>query len=239
MATEWEEISRGLRVRKLDTGFTHVRIHYSTDPLKDDSWARRLSAKYGGMETPKWRREFEIDYSAVRGQPVYPMLSKVHVVSNSIVERTLFRVVDHGIRHQMVCLWIAVARNGDRHVYREYFRSGATIEVNCQEVLRRTPDDEYAYATYIDPSTRQRIPLSNKDKQLVSHLSLYNNAFGSSCFLLTRLRARLATHVAKYAFKLPLSFTWSADFTNEMKKSWSTSSAVSVLFKRAVATVIK
>ena len=189
MATEWEQISTGLQTRKLDTGFTHVRIHYSTDPLKDELWARRLSAKYGGMETPKWRREFEIDYSAVRGQPVYPMLSRVHVVSNSIVERTLFRVVDHGIRHPMVCLWIAVARNGDRHVYREYFRSGTTIEVNCQEVLRRTPDDEYVYATYIDPSTRQRIPLSNKDKQLVSHLSLYNNAFGSSCLLADNSRA--------------------------------------------------
>jgi len=189
MATEWKEISRGLQVRKLDTGFTHVRIHYSTDPQKDDAWARRLSAKYGGMETPKWRREFEIDYSAVRGQPVYPMLSTTHVVLNSIADRTLFRIVDHGIRHPMVCLWVAVARNGDKHVYREYYRSGATIEVNCQEVLRRTPDDEFIHSTWIDPATRQRIPLSNKDKRPVSVLSLYNNAFGLQCSLADNSRA--------------------------------------------------
>lgn len=174
MATDWKEVARGVQVRRLDTNYCHVRIHYSADPEKGADWVKRRSARYGGIETPKWRREQEIDYSAVQGQPVYPMLASLHVAIRSIVDMAIYRIIDHGIRHPMVCLWMGVSPNGDRHVFREYYRSGATIAVNCAEVVRLTKEN--VVDTIFDPATHQRIPLSSTDKAPVSSLSLYKDA---------------------------------------------------------------
>jgi hypothetical protein len=91
---------------------------------------------------------------------------------------SVYRIIDHGIRHPMVCLWVRVNRQGDRHVFREYFRSGATLEVNCGEVLRLS--QERVVATYIDPSVRQRIPMGGKDNRPISILSIYNNSLDKS-----------------------------------------------------------
>lgn len=183
MATEWKEVSTGVKERRLDSEFCHVRIHYTTDTEKDPQWVKRHSARYGGIDTPKWRREFEIDYTAVRGQRVYPMLNVPHIQKLDISKWAYYRVIDHGIRHPTVCLWIAVNRSGDRHVYREYYMTNKTIPFNVQEIMRRTGENEPIVATLIDPATRQRVPLSMKDKSPVSVLSLYNNEFGSSCTL--------------------------------------------------------
>ena len=187
MATDWKDVAKGVQVRRLDTNYCHVRIHYSADPEKDANWVRRRSARYGGVETPKWRREMEIDYTAVQGQPVYPMLSEIHIAIRSLADMAVYRIIDHGIRHPMVCLWMGVSPNGDRHVFREYYRSGATVAVNCQEVDRLT--DENVVDTIIDPATRQRVPLSAKDKAPVSTLSLYNDALGMPCRLADNSRA--------------------------------------------------
>ena len=187
MATDWKDIMKGVRVRRLDTDYCHVRIHYSADPEKDPDWVRRRSARYGGVETPKWRREQEIDYTAVQGQPVYPMLNEAHVAMRSITNMAVYRILDHGIRHPMVCLWMGVSENGDRHVFREYYRSGATIQVNCAEVMRRTPEN--VVQNVIDPATKQRVPLSGKDKAPVSVLSLYRNALKPSFLLADNSKA--------------------------------------------------
>lgn len=179
MATDWTEIMTGVCERELDTHYRHIRIHYSADAEKDDAWVRRNSARYGGVQSPKWRREFEIDYSAVTGQPVYPMLSDAHLCVKPVEGMTVFRVIDHGIRHPMVCIWVGVNRSGDRHVFREYYRTGATIPVNCSEVLHRS--SEPVRDTYIDPATRQRIPLGTRDNQPVSVVSMYNRSLGIPC----------------------------------------------------------
>jgi len=179
MATDWQDIMTGVRQRRLDSDYCHLRIHYTADPEKDEAWVRSRSAAYGGMESPKWRREMEIDYTAVQGQPVYPMLCSAHQTIGSIEGCSVYRIIDHGIRHPMVCLWVAVNQHGDRYIFREYYRCGATIPVNCSEVLRLS--SERVHSTYIDPSVRQRIPLGMKDHQPVSLLSLYNNGLGISC----------------------------------------------------------
>lgn len=182
MPTDWLQHSKGLQERRLDTNFCHVRLHYSADPEKDDIWARKHSVRYGGMNSPKWRREMEIDYTAVRGQPVYPMLCQTHIKHKLFDKKWAFyRVLDHGIRHPTVCLWVAVNQAGDVHVYREYYMTNKTIPFNCHEILRRSAEN--VIDTYIDPSTKQRIPLGSKDKAPVSILSIYNDSFGFSCCL--------------------------------------------------------
>jgi len=186
MPTELKEVIPYVYERRLSTDFCHIRVHYHADPEKDAVWAKRKSAYYGGMDTPKWRREYEIDYSAVQGQPVYPMLSKAHVKCRDVTGWSIYRVIDHGIRHPTVCLWVAVSKSGDRHVLREYFMTDKTVEFNCQEINRRSA--EPTAGSYIDPSTRQRIPLSNRDRAPVSILSLYKDA-GIDCMLADNSRA--------------------------------------------------
>jgi len=165
MATEWKQIipsrakhdAYGLRERRLDRGFYHLRMGFSVDPLKDDAWARRNALKYGGFDNPLWQREQELNYGAFAGQRIWPMLSKkAHHEENDISGWTLFRVIDQGLRHPTVCLWVAVNKRGDRHVYREYFSVGRSIGMNCRQILALTSDNEDILYNWIDPSTKKR-----------------------------------------------------------------------------------
>lgn len=164
MATEWETIlppnsehdQWGLRERRLSTNFCHLRIGFSSDPLKNDDWARRHALKYGGFEAPKWRREQKIDYKAHSGQRIWPMLSeKIHSAIIDTSTWTKYRVIDQGIRHPMVCLWVAVNKNLDRHIYKEFYATGASIAMNCRSVLALSEGEDIA-GNYIDPSTKRR-----------------------------------------------------------------------------------
>ena len=156
MATDWENPIPGVTTRRLSTDFKHLRIHYLADPEKGGGWSDRESVRYGGRESPKWRREQEIDYKAYMGQRIWPMLSPVY--HNTVITMTndwsVFRVIDSGVRHPTVCLWIMINRRGDRHIFREYYSSDRSIALNCAEILRIT--HEQITTTLIDPETRKR-----------------------------------------------------------------------------------
>lgn len=167
MATPWKTIipprsvhdAHGLKERRLSTGFCHLRIGFSADPLKDDAWAKAHALTYGGFDAARWRREQGIDYHAYAGQRIWPMLAqKEHDARIDISENTLFRVIDQGIRHPTVCLWIAVNAQGDRHVYREYYATNRSIAMNCRTILSLTPEEEHISGNYIDPETKKRNP---------------------------------------------------------------------------------
>jgi len=168
MATEWTQIipprsqydKHGLRERRLSTGFYHVRIGFSADPLKDDDWARRHALTYGGFDSPLWRREQGIDYHAYAGQRIWPMFSQGHhnqyIPLKDLIEKwTLFRIIDQGIRHPTVCLWVAVNADGDRHFYREYYSTNKSIAMNCAAIKSLT-QDEPVVQTFIDPAAKKR-----------------------------------------------------------------------------------
>jgi hypothetical protein len=169
MATQFNNIMEGVKERKLSTEFTHLRIHYVADPLKRGDWAKRHSVRYFGMESPRWRREQEIDYRAYSGQRIWPMLSGTyHDAKIDISKLTLYRVIDQGIRHPFVCLWVAVNAQKDRHIYREYYATDRSIAMNCRTVLSLTPPEERITANYIDPATRKR-----SEESLTSLISIY------------------------------------------------------------------
>ena len=163
MATEFETIiesintydPHGLKERKLSTDFTHLRIGFGCDPLKDENWALRHSARYGGMDAPKWRREQGIDYKAYVGQRIWPMICNIHQKQIDVSEWTKFRVIDFGIRHPTVCLWVAVNPNGDRHVYKEYYSTNRSIAMNSKAILSLSAGEDIAQ-TLIDPAARKR-----------------------------------------------------------------------------------
>lgn len=162
MATEWKQIIKptskydehGLKIRRLSTDFYHIRLGFSSHPDKDDKWARWKATKYGGFDSPKWRREYGIDYAAYGGQRIWPLLNKHCDQQIDISDWTKFRIIDQGIRHPTVCLWVAVNGKGDRHVYKEYYATNRSIAMNCNAIKSLT--NEPIAATFIDPSTRKR-----------------------------------------------------------------------------------
>jgi hypothetical protein len=66
--------SIGLNIHKNDVNqFTVVRLHYTADPAKrTDQWRREAMA---GMIPAKWQKEYEISYSALFGEKVFPEMS--------------------------------------------------------------------------------------------------------------------------------------------------------------------
>lgn len=145
-------------IRMLSTGFAYRQVHYSDDPERDYAWAKDKSIEYGGMSSPRWQREMEINWRTYIGDRVWPMLSRQYHNRRVYLDKewALYRVIDHGVRHPTCCLWIAVNRSGDRHVYREYYMTDVPVSVNCQNIIRMT-GNEQIIGTYIDPSTRQRV----------------------------------------------------------------------------------
>ena len=176
MPTEWKQIihpnsvydAHGLKERTLDTWFTHLRIGFSVNTNKDDDWAARHALSYGGFDSPKWRREQGIEYDAYSGQRIWPMISRDHDLKLDIKGYTLYRILDQGIRHPTVCIWVAVNAKGDRHVYREYYAVNKSIAMNCRAIIDMTPANELIAMNLIDPSTAKRNP-----ETLESLISVY------------------------------------------------------------------
>lgn len=69
----------GLSTRVTSSGVPVMRLHYSADPLKrpgteqGDAWLKQASAGYvGSVKSPRWRKEYEIDYGALGGTRLFP-----------------------------------------------------------------------------------------------------------------------------------------------------------------------
>ena len=70
----------GLTVRVTTAGIPVMRIHYTADPKKrpgtaeGDRWlAQSMQGYPGGMQSPRWRKEMEVDYSAMSGEKLFPL----------------------------------------------------------------------------------------------------------------------------------------------------------------------
>lgn len=155
LSGKFVDVLEGVKARRLANDFAHLRIHYTADPLKRGDWAKVESVLYGGMESPTWRRENEIDYKAFSGQRIYPMLSNLHDATYNRDNWTVYRIIDQGIRHPTVCLWIGVNAKKDRHVFREYYSTGMSIAENCRNIQHMDRGEAIA-GNWIDPATKKR-----------------------------------------------------------------------------------
>jgi len=148
-------------LRRLTTGGAVQFVHWRDHPAHDEAWADRESAAYGGRDSPYWRQNYEGELLR-GGQPVWPyLLPDVHIRTIPRQEYlsadwTLYRGLDHGIRHPECCAWAAVNRAGDLYVYRQYYATDRTIALNAKAVLEATPPDERVAFTVADPSIWQR-----------------------------------------------------------------------------------
>lgn len=77
LGLEWP---KGMKMWPTPSGLWVLEVHYTADPEKDPerdgaAWFVEAVKGYtGGVESPKWKREMEIDYEAGGGQPVFPYL---------------------------------------------------------------------------------------------------------------------------------------------------------------------
>ena len=97
---------RGLKWRITSGGVPVLRLHYTADLAKCESaWLDRATSGYpGGVKSPRWRKEMEIDYGALSGQRLFPQWeqwSKGPIVCEPFdpVGYILYGSYDHGWRH--------------------------------------------------------------------------------------------------------------------------------------------
>ena len=83
---------KGMRTWRTPSGVQVLEVHYTADPAKDPAregaeWVKKAAEGYiGGMDSPGWKTEMEIDYNAGGGDPVFPFLtSRSHPIFTPVM----------------------------------------------------------------------------------------------------------------------------------------------------------
>lgn len=102
----------GLSERLTTGGLPVLRLHYSASEDKrpgtpdGDRWLADASEGYpGGVNSPRWRKEMEIDYTALSGTKLFPLWAQWQLNGHIVVPPfdpigyKLYGSYDHGWRH--------------------------------------------------------------------------------------------------------------------------------------------
>lgn len=116
----------GLSERLTTGGIPVLRLHYSADPAKrpgtptGDAWLAQASQGYaGGINSPRWRKEMEIDYGALLGTHLFPQWAqwsangRIVIPPFDPVGYKLYGSYDHGWRHPGCYLVHGMNPDGD------------------------------------------------------------------------------------------------------------------------------
>jgi len=117
---------RGISIRKTDLGFNVMRLHYTADPDKDPRTPEGkhwLEETQRGISAARFRKEYEIDYTALGGQLVFPGFDEsVHMVPLAKQSKldpayfTVWMACDPHPRAAHAFLWLAVNADGEKAV---------------------------------------------------------------------------------------------------------------------------
>lgn len=148
-----EPIIPGVRGWQTGEGWTVLRLHYSADPERvTEAWLNEAVQGYrGGFEGRDWRREMEIDFSAYKGDPVYPGFDPEDSVKATEYNPhlPLWRGWDFGYRHP-ACVWLQLWPDGTLAYLHELYPT-----LNADELPGlATP----AMARMVLAETEQRFP---------------------------------------------------------------------------------
>jgi len=156
----------GLTYRIVDGSLPVLRVHYSAHPERvpgtevGDKWREITARRYpGGIESPRWRKEQEIDYYALSGQKLIPNWEIWQHSSNIVVgpydpiDYDLYGSFDYGYRNPACYLVHGVDRDGVITTLWEFY--SALVEVSyIAEIIkgkdvilpdgRRFPGNPYA-----------------------------------------------------------------------------------------------
>lgn len=157
------EPTRGLRLRRTETGAPVIHLHYHADPSMNESKLKQEIKKY--TSEARWRKEMEIDYEALQGALVYPEFDRsVHMVRHETIPKALTRYMsmDPHPRTPHAFLWVGIDRWGDWWIYREFWPS---IVYGLARMLRDDEaDNSYTikeYAEYIAVAEGNRLEFSH------------------------------------------------------------------------------
>lgn len=101
----------GLKTRVTAGGVPVVSLHYTADPAKSPetedgrTWlASALQGYPGGLDSPRWRKEMELDWGALGGQRVFPAWERWRAAGKIVIAPfvptgyRLYGSYDHGFR---------------------------------------------------------------------------------------------------------------------------------------------
>lgn len=159
----------GLSKHVSPQGWVILRIHYSCDPsMRDDAKLKRVSKVFGGIGSPRWKREMEIDAEAMGGALVHQKYDEtIHVIPDKDIPEygCLYMSLDPHPRTEHAGLWLLVTRDYDFYVYREMWPS------NVYGTGKRLSDDEACnqytvrkYAEYIAFLEGNKIVVHNENE---------------------------------------------------------------------------
>lgn len=133
-----------------------IDLDYSADPAKDDAWKAQALALVGDIR--RWRAEYDRDWFAHSGQPLFPQLdARAHILpTQPVLERygqnrrwyirvpnstpgkpdylapcTIGFAVDHGTRNPCGAILCACSREGDIYAIWDYSVAGRIAQENA------------------------------------------------------------------------------------------------------------
>lgn len=143
------EISRGLSLDRVGDGPALLRLHYRADPSKDPNtisgkkWRENASRDYpdGGIESPGWRREMEMDASAGSGELALPFMDRMSpiIVLPSYYPAptdTLFGGLDVGRNNPTAFLIAALTKENVFVFFYEWYAKHVLLDEMAREIKR-------------------------------------------------------------------------------------------------------
>ena len=139
----------GLTTRLTTSGLPVLRLHYSATPSKrpgtsaGDAWLVEALRGYpGGMQSPRWQKEMEIDYGALGGTKLFPQWPQWAAGGAPIVIPffipegwKLYGSYDHGWRNPACYLVHGVNYDGDITTLWECYAAGVPINA-LSEIIK-------------------------------------------------------------------------------------------------------
>lgn len=136
-----QNMIHGLAERLTKSGIPVLRVHYSADPEKrpgttaGDLWLAQATQGYaGGVNSPRWRKEMEIDYGALLGTMLFPLWSqwstngRIVIPAFDPIGYKIYGSYDHGWRHPGCYLVHGINPDGNMVTLWEMWASHVTYQ---------------------------------------------------------------------------------------------------------------
>lgn len=170
---------RGLTQDTIDKGWKSIQMRTIDNPHHDEEW---VVSKRAETPTDVWEQEYEGKFTSYSGlvwpdykDHIYP---DGHLFDPSEYDfssnYTIYRAIDVGWRHPTACLWLAVDRESNVYLFREYEKQNVVHEVHAQAINALSA--EPVACTWISPDAARRNPLTASESHKLSALDIYRRA---------------------------------------------------------------
>jgi len=164
---EKNKLPKGMKLWAVRGGIPVLRIHYTADPNKDPArrgkaWLESASARYGGVHSPGWQQEMEINWKVAGGSPVWPQSTRLGwpaIIPTPKPE--VLRIghhfiagFDYGFANDASVLEV-IAVDKDGRIYLgvwEYHKHGATVKEIAKAIKGCEYYDLFKHSMVADPS---------------------------------------------------------------------------------------